>query len=189
MPEMLAVTAAVAGAGLGKDVALITDGRFSGATKGYSVGHVAPEVRSVSARTRRRLSEAGAVKTAGTAAASQAGRAALGATAARAFGAVTLLLAPLEIGKLVDDFKKNRERLVESVRARYQADRHLYEQRLLDALRPAADDSFNEILLNARVALADRSDVRRWQALEEKAANCRLALADLALEFGRRADA
>jgi dihydroxy-acid dehydratase len=43
MPEMLAVTAAVAGAGLGAEVALITDGRFSGATKGYSVGHVAPE--------------------------------------------------------------------------------------------------------------------------------------------------
>ncbi len=43
MPEMLAVTAAVAGAGLGKEVALITDGRFSGATKGFSVGHVAPE--------------------------------------------------------------------------------------------------------------------------------------------------
>jgi dihydroxy-acid dehydratase len=43
MPEMLAVTAAVAGAGLGNDVALITDGRFSGATKGYSVGHIAPE--------------------------------------------------------------------------------------------------------------------------------------------------
>ena len=43
MPEMLAVTAAVAGAGLGSEVALLTDGRFSGATKGYSVGHVAPE--------------------------------------------------------------------------------------------------------------------------------------------------
>ena len=43
MPEMLAVTAAVSGAGLGTDVALITDGRFSGATKGYSVGHIAPE--------------------------------------------------------------------------------------------------------------------------------------------------
>jgi dihydroxy-acid dehydratase len=43
MPEMLAVTAAVAGAGLGKDVGLITDGRFSGATKGFSVGHIAPE--------------------------------------------------------------------------------------------------------------------------------------------------
>jgi dihydroxy-acid dehydratase len=43
MPEMLAVTAAVAGAGLGAQVALVTDGRFSGATKGYSVGHVAPE--------------------------------------------------------------------------------------------------------------------------------------------------
>jgi dihydroxy-acid dehydratase len=43
MPEMLAVTGAVAGAGLGKEVALITDGRFSGATKGFSVGHIAPE--------------------------------------------------------------------------------------------------------------------------------------------------
>jgi dihydroxy-acid dehydratase len=43
MPEMLAVTAAVAGAGMGKDVALITDGRFSGATKGFSVGHISPE--------------------------------------------------------------------------------------------------------------------------------------------------
>jgi dihydroxy-acid dehydratase len=43
MPEMLAVTAAVAGVGLGAEVALVTDGRFSGATKGYSVGHVAPE--------------------------------------------------------------------------------------------------------------------------------------------------
>jgi dihydroxy-acid dehydratase len=46
MPEMLAVTAAVAGAGLGSDVALVTDGRFSGATKGYSVGHIAPEAFS-----------------------------------------------------------------------------------------------------------------------------------------------
>ena len=43
MPEMLAVTAAVAGVGLGAEVGLITDGRFSGASKGYSVGHVAPE--------------------------------------------------------------------------------------------------------------------------------------------------
>ncbi|HEY7659231.1 MAG TPA: dihydroxy-acid dehydratase, partial [Actinomycetota bacterium] len=43
MPEMLAVTAAVAGSGLGAEVALVTDGRFSGASKGYSVGHVAPE--------------------------------------------------------------------------------------------------------------------------------------------------
>ena len=43
MPEMLAVTAAVAGAGLGAEVGLVTDGRFSGASKGYSVGHVSPE--------------------------------------------------------------------------------------------------------------------------------------------------
>ncbi len=43
MPEMLAVTAALVGAGLGDRVALITDGRFSGATHGICVGHVAPE--------------------------------------------------------------------------------------------------------------------------------------------------
>jgi len=43
MREMLAVTSAIKGAGLGADVALLTDGRFSGATHGFSIGHVAPE--------------------------------------------------------------------------------------------------------------------------------------------------
>jgi dihydroxy-acid dehydratase len=43
MREMLAVTAAINGAGLGEEVALLTDGRFSGATVGFMVGHVAPE--------------------------------------------------------------------------------------------------------------------------------------------------
>ena len=43
MREMLAVTAALIGQGLGGDVALITDGRFSGATRGFMVGHVSPE--------------------------------------------------------------------------------------------------------------------------------------------------
>ena len=43
MPEMLSPTSALAGAGLGDSVALITDGRFSGASRGASIGHVAPE--------------------------------------------------------------------------------------------------------------------------------------------------
>jgi dihydroxy-acid dehydratase len=43
MREMLGVTAAIAGAGLSETVALLTDGRFSGATRGISAGHVAPE--------------------------------------------------------------------------------------------------------------------------------------------------
>jgi dihydroxy-acid dehydratase len=43
MREMLHVTAAIVGEGLSEDVALITDGRFSGATHGFMVGHVAPE--------------------------------------------------------------------------------------------------------------------------------------------------
>ena len=43
MREMLHVTAAIVGEGLGEEVALLTDGRFSGATRGLMVGHVAPE--------------------------------------------------------------------------------------------------------------------------------------------------
>jgi dihydroxy-acid dehydratase len=43
MQEMLGITAALVGEGLGADVALLTDGRFSGGTRGLMVGHVAPE--------------------------------------------------------------------------------------------------------------------------------------------------
>jgi len=43
MPEMLSPTAALAGAGMDHSVALVTDGRFSGASRGASIGHVAPE--------------------------------------------------------------------------------------------------------------------------------------------------
>ncbi len=45
MPEMLKPTAAIMGAGLGNDVALITDGRFSGGTHGFVVGHICPEAQ------------------------------------------------------------------------------------------------------------------------------------------------
>ena len=56
MPEMLSITSAIVGRGLGESVALVTDGRFSGATRGLMVGHVAPEaVRGgpIAARARR----------------------------------------------------------------------------------------------------------------------------------------
>ena len=43
MPEMLKPTSALMGSGLGKNVALITDGRFSGGTHGFVVGHITPE--------------------------------------------------------------------------------------------------------------------------------------------------
>ena len=45
MPEMLKPTAAIIGAGLGNEVALITDGRFSGGTHGFVVGHISPEAQ------------------------------------------------------------------------------------------------------------------------------------------------
>lgn len=46
MREMLSPTSAVMGLGLGKDVALVTDGRFSGGTHGFVVGHITPEAFS-----------------------------------------------------------------------------------------------------------------------------------------------
>jgi dihydroxy-acid dehydratase len=45
MPEMLTPTSAIVGKGLGKDVALITDGRFSGGSHGFIVGHITPEAQ------------------------------------------------------------------------------------------------------------------------------------------------
>jgi dihydroxy-acid dehydratase len=45
MPEMLKPTSAIMGIGLGKSVALITDGRFSGGTHGFVVGHITPEAQ------------------------------------------------------------------------------------------------------------------------------------------------
>ena len=45
MPEMLTPTSAIIGAGLGGDVALITDGRFSGGSHGFIVGHIVPEAQ------------------------------------------------------------------------------------------------------------------------------------------------
>ncbi|MGB1841762.1 MAG: dihydroxy-acid dehydratase [Longimicrobiales bacterium] len=46
MPEMLTITSAIMGAGLGADVALVTDGRFSGGSHGFVIGHVTPEAQS-----------------------------------------------------------------------------------------------------------------------------------------------
>jgi len=45
MPEMLTPTSAIMGAGLGQDVALLTDGRFSGGSHGFIVGHITPEAQ------------------------------------------------------------------------------------------------------------------------------------------------
>ncbi len=45
MPEMLTCTSAIVGAGLGGSVALLTDGRFSGGSHGYLIGHVTPEAQ------------------------------------------------------------------------------------------------------------------------------------------------
>jgi dihydroxy-acid dehydratase len=55
MPEMLGPTGAIMGAGLGKDVALVTDGRFSGASRGFCIGHVVSSQRSIIVRREKDL--------------------------------------------------------------------------------------------------------------------------------------
>jgi dihydroxy-acid dehydratase len=45
MPEMLTPTSAIMGAGLGNDIAMITDGRFSGGSHGFIIGHITPEAQ------------------------------------------------------------------------------------------------------------------------------------------------
>ena len=57
MPEMLTPTSAIMGAGLGKDVAMLTDGRFSGGSHGFIIGHITPEAQDggpIALRPRRR---------------------------------------------------------------------------------------------------------------------------------------
>jgi Dehydratase family len=53
MPEMLTPTSAIMGAGLGNDVAMVTDGRFSGGSHGFIIGHVTPEAQVRSSTTRK----------------------------------------------------------------------------------------------------------------------------------------
>ena len=71
MREMLHVTAAIVGEGLSDEVALVTDGRFSGATHGFMVGHVCPEAANAgrspsSARARRSRSTSSAARSTST---------------------------------------------------------------------------------------------------------------------------
>ena len=54
MPEMLTPTSAIMGAGLGNDVAMVTDGRFSGGSHGFIIGHVTPEAQVRMDRSRSR---------------------------------------------------------------------------------------------------------------------------------------
>lgn len=118
MPEMLQVTAALVGRGLGDDVALVTDGRFSGATRGLMIGHVAPEAArggplaklksgdritidlgtrtlSTSADLSARTSDAGPQRAVGGALAKY--RALVGSAA---FGAITTALPPRGVARV-----------------------------------------------------------------------------------------
>jgi hypothetical protein len=130
-----------------------------------------------------------AAKKAGQAAAKQAAQKGAGAAAAKVAGIVTLVLVPFDVAKLVKDFKKGRESLVETVRSRYQADRPIYDARVFDSVWPLADDALSAVLVDARAGL-DESQGAKKQLLQsaQRGATLSQSLKDLAGEFMERAN-
>jgi hypothetical protein len=117
----------------------------------------------------------------------EGGKLTVGAGLARAAGIVTLVLVPFDIAKLVKDFKKGRENLVETVRTRYQADRPTYEMRIFDTLWPLADEAVASLLVNARELLdSKKGEQGKWLSRVQEAESCLVSLADLGTSFSVR---
>jgi len=109
------------------------------------------------------------------------------ATGAKALGVITLVLIPFDIQKMADDFKKGRETLQAQVRARYDADRTLYELRIFDFVWARADDALNEVLRDVRtnrdnIKSVQENLVTRFQDAKESETQ----LQDLAERFKAR---
>ena len=94
-----------------------------------------------------------ATKEAAKGAVKQAAKEGMGATIGRVLGVVTLVLVPFDIAKLVKDFGKSRQSLADTIRARYQADRPLYDVRIFDALWPTGELALSTVLQDARASL------------------------------------
>lgn len=125
---------------------------------------------------------------AGEAAAKQAVQKGGGAAAAKVAGVITLVLAPFDIAKLVKDFQKGRQNLAETVRARYQADRPMYDARIFDKLWPIADKALSTVLREARASLDERKGTRaRHLESAQDAAAARQSLTELAARLSERA--
>jgi hypothetical protein len=125
-----------------------------------------------------------AATTAAETAAKKAAQEGVSAGLARAAGVITLVLIPPDIAKMNKDFAKGREHLADSVKARYLADRHLYELRILDALTPIAGDAMALVLKAARAQLGATNGVRtRNLELAQRADSLRKGLLELAGRF------
>ncbi len=110
------------------------------------------------------------------------------ATGASIVGTITLVLVPLDVMKLVKDFKKGRQNLTEIVRARYQADRPIYDSRIFDGLWPTADEVLSTVLSQARASLDERKGTRaRCLESAQRSASARQTLNDLAARLAERA--
>lgn len=109
-------------------------------------------------------------------------------TGASIAGTITLILVPFDIAKLVKDFKKGRQNLTEIVRARYQADRPIYDSRIFDDLWPTADEALSTVLIQARASLDERKGMRaRCLESAQRSASARQTLNDLAARLVERA--
>ena len=168
---------------------------LSGALKGV----VSAVLKSVAKNLEKRAAAAVAKESAGQATKQAATKAAkavakeaaqkgAGATAARIAGIITLVLVPFDIAKLVKDFRKGRQNLLETVRARYQAERPTYDARIFDGLWPAADENLAVVLRDARATLDQRTGaLAAHLEAAQRAASLRDSLLDLERRFAERA--
>lgn len=125
---------------------------------------------------------------AGEAMADQIAQKGAGAAGASIAGIITLVLVPFDVAKLVKDFKKGRQNLAETVRARYQADRPIYDSRIFDGLWPMADKALSTVLSQARASLDEREGTRaRCLESAQRSASARETLNNLATRLLERA--
>jgi len=144
------------------------------------------EKRAVSTATREVTGQA--TKQAGKELAEQVAKKGAGTVAARIASIVTLVLVPFDIAKLVKDFKKGRQNLASTVRARYAADCPTYEACIFDGLWSKADEVLSTVLLDARSSLDKRRRTRAEHLSNaQTAASTGLALTDLATRLMERA--
>jgi len=163
---------------------------LSGALKGVVSAVLKSVARNLEKRAAEEAAKAAgreATKRAAGKAGEAAAKKAAGAGAARFAGVVTLVLVPFDIAKMVKDFRKGRDNLAETVKARYKSDRPTYGARIFDGMWPLAEEGLSVVLRDARTILGQRTNALA-EHLERanRAASLRESLLSLEQQFATR---
>jgi hypothetical protein len=142
---------------------------------------------NIADKAAQKAAEKAAQKAAEQAAKEAAKKGAAG-TAMKIASVVSLVLIPFDVAKLVRDFKKGRDNLVDTVRARYRADSPVNEGRIFDAVWPDAERTLNEVLESARAENREREGSQAaLGAKQDRASELRRALESLSESLAARA--